>query len=299
MPRKPLTDDTDYDPDAEPQHPAPAGSLGEGLPEPEPQPQPRRRPSTDQVVDAVREGRGPIPEPQPEPPNYDGEQGEHPTQPSANGGGSRLRRGWSAANTQIDKNSDYAQAFKPDENVTYIIRFLEDDPYVTYNRHWIRRPSQKGGTVPVPFTCLRSDGIERACPLCDVLGDAPKSVTSFNIAVVERDGSVGLKSFDCTAKTFRTIQNFARDQMYAPLTKRWWAVKKTKDARGYSEITAQPIMSDASLHTDYQYTVPTLAAMKEIGLYEPDIVQIKSASELMEIAKEMQAQEEFDPYGDS
>ena len=266
MPRKPL-EDTDYDP-------------GEPTPEPQPEPQPQPQP---------RRAAAPT---EAEPPNYDGEQGEHPVK-------SKLRRGWSAANTQIDKNSEYAQAFKPDDNVQYVIRFLEPDPYVTFNRHWLRRPSQKGGTVSIPYTCLRSDGIDRPCPLCDVLGDAPKSVTSFNIAQVERDGSVALKSFDCTAKTFRTIQNFSRDPLYAPLPKRWWAAKKTKDARGYNETSLQPIMSDASLHDDYEYEVPSDTDLKELGLYEPDIVQVRSASELMEIAKEMQAQEEFDPYGDS
>lgn len=272
MPRKPLAtdDDTDYDPDSV----APAAS---------PEPAERRRPLPEQPVEDA-EPAAPVSREQ--------------LQSASQNGGSRLRRGWGAANSQIDSNSDYASTFKPEENVTYVIRFLEGDPYVTFNRHWIKRPSQKGGTVNIPFTCLRSEGINKPCPLCDVLGDAPKSVTSFNIAQVEREGDVALKSFDCTAKTFKTIQNFSRDPLYTPISKRWWAVKKTKDSRGYNEIGIQPIMSDASLHDDYGYTVPSMEDLSALGVYEPDIVQIRSGSELMEIAKEMQAQESFDsdPY---
>jgi hypothetical protein len=98
---------------------------------------------------------------------------------------------------------------------------------------------------------------------------------------------------------FRTIQNFARDDLYAPLPRRWWATKKSKDAQGYNTIGLTPIMSDASLHDDYGYKVPSAEDLDDLDIYGPEIVQVRPASELMELAKELAAQEEYNPYGDS
>src|SRR4249919_3745744 len=111
--------------------------------------------------------------------------------------GRELRSGWSAAQETIDATSPWAATFVPGTEMQ-IVKFLEESPYASYQRHWIQRV----GTGRRPYTCLESWG--RPCPLCGV-GDRAGAVAAFNVAVVGDDGEAVHKSWDCAVKVTQIL----------------------------------------------------------------------------------------------
>ena len=76
-----------------------------------------------------------------------------------------------AARQVIDSTSSFAQAFKLTEQIQ-VIKFLEDDSYANYTRHWIERMTPTG-RANRSYNCLDNWG--KPCPLCEV-GDKPQAV---------------------------------------------------------------------------------------------------------------------------
>jgi hypothetical protein len=204
--------------------------------------------------------------------------------------GSRLkvRRGWSAGEKVIDSTSSFAQNFKPNED-DVVIKFLEDEPYAAYSRHWVERVVPGSGKQMRTYICLESLGDK--CPLCDVLGDRPQAITAFNIAVVGDNGDVTLKSWDVGVKIFRTLDRFRKDQKFGPLTKSYYVVKKTGKGLN-SETTMLPIKA-SNLLEDYGLNPVGPDELADLSLYDESIVEIPKRSELQAIADEQSDSGEY------
>ena len=195
----------------------------------------------------------------------------------------KLRRGWSAGQSVMDSGSNYTQALKLDSN-TQIIKFLEDEPYAAFQRHWIRRVSANGNTVNRPYVCLESVG--QNCPLCSALGDRPQAVSSFNVALIGDDGVPVLKTWDVGSRIFKAILNFSKDSKFGPLTRGYYAVHKTGTGT-QSQTNLLPIKSDAALLDDYSVQPPTPESLSSLGLYDSSAITIPALKELQEIVAEM------------
>lgn len=199
----------------------------------------------------------------------------------ATGSKLRVRRGWSAGEQVIDSTSSFAQNFKPSEGTT-VIKFLEDEPYASYSRHWVERVV--GGKKQTrTYTCL--DSVGQPCPLCEQLGDRPQAVSAFNIAIVGDDGEVSLKSWDVGVKIFRQLQTFHRDPKIGPLTKGFYGV--TKSGRGQNSTTTVIPIKASMLLEDYDIQPPTEDQFDALGRYDEEIVDIPKKSALQEIADEL------------
>ena len=196
-----------------------------------------------------------------------------PAMKAAAPGQMRVKRGWGEAQRQMDSTSSYAQAFKPDDKGG-IIKFLEDDPYAGFKRHWINRSTKDGQTTRA-YTCMRSftgdDGKPKDCPLCEI-GDKPQAVSCFNIAICAEDGSLSLKSWDMGAKVYNLAKAFADNPRIGPLTKNFYFVSKTGQ-RQQVQYNMSPVKATA-LEEDYDIPVPDQAALDALDLYTEDIVQI-------------------------
>ena len=72
-----------------------------------------------------------------------------------------VRRGRSAARRVMESTSNFAQAFKLTDTPQFI-KFLEDDSYANYTRHWLVRQGPTG-SVNRSYNCLKSWG--KRCPL--------------------------------------------------------------------------------------------------------------------------------------
>jgi hypothetical protein len=187
-----------------------------------------------------------------------------------------VRRGWSAGEQAIESSSAYAQNFKPTEAVSYI-KFLEEEPYAVYKRHWLKR-IVGGRQQTRAYTCL--DSVHDECPLCRQLGDKPQNVSAFNIALLSDDGVPVLKSWDVGARIFKQLGGYRKN--FGPLTEGYYSVSKT----GAGTDTLWQVIPNAD-PARAGFALPGPGDLAALGLYEPSIVDIPSRAQLQEIADEL------------
>ena len=196
---------------------------------------------------------------------------------------SRIRRGFTEGQKQMDSTSSFAQTFKPDEK-SQVIKFLEKDPYASFRRHWIESRNDSGQTINRPYTCPLS--FDDPCPLCEV-GDRPQAVSSFNVALIGDDGQALLRSWDVGARLFNVLKSYANDPKIGPLTKNFFLVSKTgkKNSTQYNVAPVRP----ASLQEDYDIAVPEQALIDSLKPYTAEIIEVQPIKKLRELAAELTA----------
>jgi len=193
-----------------------------------------------------------------------------------------LRGGWSAAQETIDSTSTWAVTFKPGTQAQ-IVKFLQQSPYASFRRHWIRRVAGLRA-----YVCLQS--FNRDCPLCDV-GDRASAVASFNIAVVGDDGEAVLKSWDAGVRITQTLKTFANDQKIGPLNKRtlYFAVSKTESTQRQQANTLITPARERDLLEDYGIPPMSDEDIERLleKAYTNEVVQMNTAKELQQVADEL------------
>jgi hypothetical protein len=194
---------------------------------------------------------------------------------------SHIRRGFSAARQVADSTSSFAQAFKLTEQIQ-VIKFLEDEPYASYTRHWIERMTPTGRSLR-SYNCLKNFG-KPTCPLCEA-GDKAQAVSAFNIALIGDDGVPLLKTFDCGPKLLGIVENYARDPKVAPISKGYFLASRS-GKKGTVNYQLVPIKAH-SLSDDYDIEAPTPEEMAKLGLYDADIITMPKTKELEGIAAEI------------
>jgi hypothetical protein len=188
-----------------------------------------------------------------------------------------IKRGWGAAERVQKASSPYAQRFKVTED-TQIIKFLDDEPYASFRTHWIDgRQGQKS------FVCLHDD--PNGCPLCDS-GSRPSTKFAFNIAVLNNEEELIVQSFEVGVRLIDQLKNFHLDPRQGPLSKNYWAVSKT--GKGPQTQTLLQMVRERDLEewNLRAFTEDDFAVLKN-NSYGPDIIQIPTRTELLEIATEL------------
>lgn len=222
----------------------------------------------------------PRPDPDPEPEDDDAEpQGNGDDAPKMK---SPLRPGsWGGAQQVMDSTSSYAQAFRPGERID-AIKFLQDSPYTAFRRHWHESIGQDGQRMVRAYTCALS--YDSDCPLCEA-GNKPQAVSAFNVALLDENGGVSLKSWDVGARIFNVLKSYANDPKIGPLTRGYFVVSKSgkKQNTQYNIIPVK----ESSLTEDYGFTPPSEEDLRRLVLYTVDIVEITPKSKLRELAAEM------------
>ena len=196
---------------------------------------------------------------------------------SSNG---EVRGGWTEGQRQMDATSSYANALRLEEK-SKVIKFLEDQPYANFRRHWIKRTTKDGETNRA-YNCPRS--IEKDCPVCEV-GHRPQAVAAFNVAEIGDDGQVLLKSWDVGPRLFQQLKGYANDPKIAPLTKGFFIISKT----GRGSTTAHNVnpVKASSLEEDYDIEPPDKAELERLGLYDNSIIDFPMMKDLRELAEEV------------
>jgi hypothetical protein len=191
-----------------------------------------------------------------------------------------LRGGWSAGQEAMDSTSSFAQALKPEEKAV-VIKFLDDEPYVSYRRHWIERTNANRERSVRSYTCLKS--FKRDCPLCEA-GDKAQAVSAFNVALVGDDGVVSIKSWDVGPKIYNILKGYANDPKIAPLTRGYFLVSRTgkKGSVNHQVIPVKP----SALEEDYDIPAPSKEELDRLEKYDRDVVEVPSRKTLDEIAAE-------------
>ena len=213
---------------------------------------------------------------EPQPPTTNGDEADDE---DVSGEDLGIQPGWTAGQETMDSTSSFAQSFKPDEK-TAIIKFLDDQPYASFRRHWVESTNRENGQRIVrAYTCPKTR--KTGCPLCDA-GDKPQAVSAFNIAIVGDDGQVIRKSWDTGARLFNVLKSYANDPKIAPLTRNFFMVSKT-GKKGTVQYNVSPVRASA-LEEDYDMPVPDQADFDRLEKYDSSIVEVAPMRKLREAA---------------
>jgi hypothetical protein len=191
-----------------------------------------------------------------------------------------IHSGWTAGQNVMDSSSGFAQILKLDTNIQ-IIKFVEDQPYANYRRHWVDRMTAKGPQKRA-YTCLETVG--KTCPLCSI-ADKPQAVSAFNVILLGDDGQGTLKTWDVGARLFNVLKAYANDPKIGPLSKGYFAVSKT-GVKQNTQFNVIPVRENA-LEEDYEIAPLTPDDLRAAGKYDSSIIQISKKSELDEVAQEI------------
>ena len=199
-----------------------------------------------------------------------------------------FRSGWSAATQLVESTSGYAQYLNPSNNLQ-VIRFLEDEPYAAYSRHWVTRHTSEG-VKKRTYTCLASLHPPRRCPLCAV-PDRPQSVVAFNVALIGDDGVPTLKTWDVGVRVFNQIDKLKdRPMVGGKISSVYWTVEKSGSGQS-SQVHLNPVREDL-LEEDYGIVLPDEDEIFDLEPHDASIIQIPNLSELEDIADEMRVDED-------
>lgn len=205
---------------------------------------------------------------------------ESPPKRVRRAGAAGIRGGWTAGQQEMDATSSYAQTLRLEEKSKFI-KFLEDEPYANFRRHWIRRTT-KDGESNRAYNCPRS--IDQDCPVCEA-GHRPQAVSAFNVAEIGDDGQALLKSWDCGPRLFQQLKGYASDPKIAPLTKGYFLVNRTGKGSTTSH-NVNPVKA-SSMEEDYDIIPPPQAELDRLGLYDASIIEFPSQKDLRELAEEV------------
>lgn len=91
-------------------------------------------------------------------------------------------RGFASYSSKKRTSSEFADEFKPDADKPVLIHFLDDEPFDSYNQHWVDE-GNASGKKKHSFVCRDDEFFpkgDRDCPLCEI-GEPARTYTLFNI----------------------------------------------------------------------------------------------------------------------
>src|SRR3954466_4260310 len=121
--------------------------------------------------------------------------------------------GWDAIDSIKPVNKDFATEFKPEENKTYIVKFLAPKFLTAYRQHWINELKGKKSWI-----CTKTlDNHEADCPLCDI-ADQPRLHVVFNVLDLTKPDKPEVKIWTVTsAKLRKNLEAQAKEPQTSPL----------------------------------------------------------------------------------
>jgi hypothetical protein len=130
-----------------------------------------------------------------------------------------VNSGWGAVEALTTSNSsEFPTDFKFSDE-PQLIKFLQNEPFATYEQHWIERPKGKKS-----FVCLSN--LVEGCPLCDILGDKPRGKFAFNVLVLSGDTQT-VQVLTAPPAFARQLKKAHDDERRGPLGKEFWEVSRT------------------------------------------------------------------------
>jgi hypothetical protein len=187
--------------------------------------------------------------------------------------GTTVQQGWDAFESLVQENSsDFPTDFKFSES-PQLVKFLEDQPFASYEQHWIERPKGKKS-----FVC-----IGEACPLCDVLGDKPRGKFAFNVLVLSGE-SQGVQIMTAPPSLARQIKKAHDDERKGPLSKEFWEVSRL----GSGPTTQYTLNFVRGRDLTEEWKLSTDAVQELVAAAVPftaEVIRETPRSEMLEVAR--------------
>ncbi len=187
---------------------------------------------------------------------------------------SNLQAGWDAANKTVFSSKTYTNDFKFTTEPR-LIKFLQDQPFVSYKQHWITRDGKRS------FPCR--EVLDGQCPLCDI-GDIPSGRAVFSVVDLTEEPT--LYMLNATSKLFSQLVDLSTDKVTGPLSKLFWrvSVSKVNKSTSYNFHPVKP----RDLQEDYDMDLAEVDAA--ISSFEPltkSAIYFPPRAELQDIADEV------------
>lgn len=212
---------------------------------------------------------------------------------SSSAGRSSMRDGWGDGKMK-SRNFD-EERFTVDEDTTYLFRFAQDDPIISYYEHFLNELPK--GTRK-SYVC-----IEDGCPICqraDELGEkdwAPGFRRVFNVIVFGKKGNPQVKYWVATPGVLSEIENFAFDEdwlaKHGPLSnpKTYFMVSKSRPKKNSPFKFRLDFVRARDLEEEHgvaPLTAKELEELEEDFFTKKDVVKEDDIDVLEEIAEELQ-----------
>lgn len=194
--------------------------------------------------------------------------------------GTTVQEGWGAAEALLNNTStegkEFPQELKFEADATYLVKFLQDRPFATYEQHWIDRPKGKKS-----FVCL-GDG----CPLCEITGDKPRGKFAFNVLVLNEDTPT-VKVLTAPPSLARQIKKAHDDERKGPIDREFWELSRL--GTGPQTQYTLNYVRGRDLAEEWKMTLDSVTEL--VAKAEPftadEVVRETPRSELLEIARSL------------
>lgn len=185
------------------------------------------------------------------------------------------RKGWGGAKRVKEMGGDFPEGLTLEEGEPVLVKFLEDEPFVSYRQHWIERAGKKS------WTCLEDD-----CPLCDI-GDRPQSKFCFNVLLLN-EGEPVVKVWTVGSRVLSALEAHHQDKKTGPLTRLYWEIKRT--GKGTKANTNLQALKERDVEEDWEDVElldDDVLAKYMKQCYTDESVQVQTRKQLREIASEI------------
>lgn len=189
--------------------------------------------------------------------------------------GTTIQSGWEAAHALLKpkKETEYAVDFRFSDQ-QQLVRFMEDEPFLVYQSHWVEREGKKS------FVCLGDD-----CPLCTIADDKPRGKFAFNVLVLS-DEEPGVQVLTAPPTLARQLESANSDPRRGPLTKYYWSISRQGSGpqTQYTLDRVKPADLAEEWELDSQAVEKVASTAK---LYDHSAVYETSRAELLQIARSL------------
>jgi hypothetical protein len=189
--------------------------------------------------------------------------------------GTTVQAGWGAAEAYLKPKtveSKFATDFKFSEQAT-LVRFLEDEPFMVYEQHWIDRTEGRRS-----FVCLGAE-----CPLCTIADDKPRAKFAFNVLVLS-DEEPNVQVLTAVPTLARLLKAANDDARRGPLSKHYWTISRLGTGRDTQYALERVRAADLAEEWELDAEKIDSIASKAIR-YDSSAVYISPREELLTVAR--------------
>jgi hypothetical protein len=194
--------------------------------------------------------------------------------------GTTVQQGWDAFDSLIQENtSEFPTDFKFSDE-PQLVKFLEDQPFASYEQHWIERPKGKKS-----FVCIASGSStgQGTCPLCDILGDKPRGKFSFNVLVLSGDVQ-GVQILTAPPSLARQIKKAHDDERKGPLSKEFWEISRL--GTGPTTQYTLNFVRGRDLAEEWKLSQDTVNELVAAAVpFTAEVIRETPRSEMLEVAR--------------
>lgn len=206
----------------------------------------------------------------------------------------RGSRGFGSYEQKKAKTSSYADDFKPGADNPTLIKFLEEEPFDSYNQHWIESRDLPRDVKRNSYMCLDDeyfDEDERDCPLCNI-GEPAKTYSLFNVLDLTNPRKPEVKVWTAPPGVTEKLKRAAKEKKTSPLNREdlYFEVELIK-SKNKSEWNLTPVKA-RDLPDDYEIEPLEADEIEEFGndLFEDRsaVTKVDSYDALQDLADSLE-----------